>query len=532
MGKTRRRRHAETVNLRASGPAMALPQVNSGPGVGVSFAQSSPALESVRPAPAREQEFLYGADLRTVWAKAARLEMECPYFKGPLESVATYLGPVTPVANTDDAEWNQIANRWFKEEYWDLGLWGASRKLSSPAAQMQLSVYADTYGDVLPVLTEDPDGVPCVRTVVASGVDSPWESYSPASRWQDGVRLGLHHRHEAYWVLKREDAPTRLMQWDRAGYEVSARDAVMLGNFKEGGPRGFSRLIVNGKTIVQMEMYDNATHEIVNLAAKVGFSLETEAGQSTGQMRGLSGLVQGQVVPGAVVNAAGDTADVKQYVEQFKKGGPALIKPEAGQSLKLQNFADAVPNLTELRGGDYERIAMAYGLPVQILFCIMSGAFNVTGPNVRLALGRAKTWRDQELLKRVPLVKRHYARVMEWAIRTGQLPRPKKDARYWRCKENYAKNYTIDEARDVKNDELRLKMNATTFDEIADEYGSNAADNMKRNVEFVTEMYQKIMKEGGPVSYFFPAEKVLADAAAADAAAAGGTTKGTKDTKV
>jgi hypothetical protein len=242
------------------------------------------------------------------------------------------------------------------------------------------------------------------------------------------------------------------------------------------------------------------------IAAKVGFSLETEAGQQTGQMRGLSGLVQGKVVPGAVVNAAGDTADVKQYVEEFRKGGPALIKPEAGQTLKLQNIADAVPNVTDLKGGDYERIAMDYGLPVQILFCIMSGAFNVTGPNVRLALGRAKTWRDQELLKRIPLVKRHYARVMEWAIRTGQLPRPKKDARYWRCKENYAKNYTIDEARDVKNDELRLKMNATTFDEIADEYGSNAADNMKRNVEFIGEMWKNIMKVGAPVSYFFPAE--------------------------
>lgn len=512
MGKNakNRRRSAPSAGLRtaespASGaPVAALPEINGGGGYAVGFSRSNPALETVMPMPSREQEFLYGADLRAVWGKAARLELECPYFSGPLQSVATYLGPVMPKAGTDDKEWNKLADRWFAEEYWDLGLWDASRKLSSPQAQLQLSVYHDTYGDVLPVFTEDDEGVPCVRTVVASGIDSPFESYGAASPWTDGVRLGRHHRHEGYWVLKREDAPLRANVFDRAGYEVSARDAVMLGNFKQGAARGFSRLIVSGKTIIQMEMYDNATHEIVNLASKIGFTVETEAGQPQGQMRGVSGVLQGVQTPAVQVNAEGDEVKVKRYVEQFKGGGPAVMHPEPGKKINLQNVSGHVPDMRDLRGGDYERIAMAYGLPVQILFCIMSGAFNVTGPNVRLALGRAKTWRDQELLKRVPLVKRQWARVMEWAIRTGQLPRPKGDVRFWRCKMHYAKNYTIDEARDVGNDLKRLQMNATTFQEIADEYGSDARQNAQDNIDFLNEIYPQLQAGKLPTSVFFP----------------------------
>jgi len=193
-----------------------------------------------------------------------------------------------------------------------------------------------------------------------------------------------------------------------------------------------------------------------------------------------------------------------RYHEQFLSGGPAVITPPAGTKVNLHNLDRDLPDVSDMRGGDLERIAMTYGLPVQILFCIMSGIFNVTGPSVRLALGRAKTWRDQELLKREPLVRRQWTRVIEWGLRTKQIPLPKGDYRWWRSKMQWAKNYAIDEARDVTNDQKRLAMGATTQAEIAEEYGSTAAQNIAEQVAWVRDLYQQLEKDKLPTTLHFP----------------------------
>jgi len=471
----------------------------------IGFAQTHDAHNFVPPLYRREQDQLTGLDLRTVHDKATRLVMENPYALGPIASVADYLGPAMPRAGTDDTEWNQIADQWFTEAYWDRGLWDASRKFTSPHAQRQMNIYSDTHGDVLNVFTHDAEGIPCIRMIPAPSIASPYEGgYGPNRVWRDGVKEGLHHRHIAWHVLADEDAPINLATFQRKGYIVNEADAVMIGNFKEGAARGFSRLIPTGSTIVQMQMYDNSTHDLLNLASKIGMSLETEGGQPAAtNVKPIGGVLRGQTTS-VPVNDAGTETTLRRYKEEFLSDGPAVISTAPGQKINLHNLDRDLPDLASLRGSDYERIAMCYGLPVTILFCIQSGLFNITGPNVRLALGRAKTWRDQELLKREPLIRRHYARVIQWGLDTRQIPQPRKDLRYWRCQIQWAKNYTIDEARDVSNDQKRLAMGATTPQEIAAEYGTSAAQNIKDQVAWVEDIYRRLEEKNLPTTLHFP----------------------------
>lgn len=476
----------------------------TGGSTSLGFASTHDAHNYIPPMHRREQDQLTGTDLRTVHDKGTRLVAENPYALGPIVSVADYLGPAMPRAGTNDIEWNQIADIWFRESYWDRGLWDASRKFTAPHWQRQLNVYADTHGDCLSVLTEDENGIPCVRLIPAPSIASPFEGgYGSKSLWRDGVKEGLHHRHVAWHILADEDAPVNLSSYQRKGYIIQENDAVMIGNFKVGSARGYSRLIPTGSTIIQMQMYDNSTHDLLNLAAKIGMSLETESGQPPTGIKAIGGAMRSSdsTTP---INAAGDEATIRRYREEFMSDGPAVIAPAAGQKINLHNLDRDLPDLAALRGSDYERIAMCYGLPVTILFCIQSGIFNVTGPNVRLALGRAKTWRDQELLKREPLIRRHYARVIAWGIRTGQIPQPKKDLRFGRCQIQWAKNYTIDEARDVNSDAKRLQQGSTSEIELAHEMGSDAMQLLDDRVAWVKAFLEKADRAGVPKQIFFP----------------------------
>ena len=490
-----------------SGGASAVAVLPSGGSPALSFAQTDPARNYVPPVSRWEKARLTGYDLRQVWAAADRLGTDCPYAYGPMRSVEDYLGPITPRPATRDAEWNSIVNDWFRKEYWDLGLMDASRKFTPAGWQNQFGFYASLHGDALSVATDDEAGIPCLRIVPAPGIDSPAGTYGALNpEWQDGVRLGAHHRHLAWHVLKNESAPLRLTTFDRAGFIVPEANGFLLANWLGvGNTRGFSRLIPTGTTVQEMQSWDNNTHDLFKLASKIGMSLETEAGQPgpvglrTIEGRGIKSTVQSD-------QAATSTTQVEiaRYQEQFLGGGPAVITPAPGQKVNLHNLDRELPDISAMRGNDLERIAMCYGLPVQILFCIMSGVFNVTGPNVRLALGRAKTWRDQELKKREPIISRAYVRAIQWGIDTKQIPRPKKDHRFWVHELNYAKNYTIDEARDVNSDFKRLSMGVTTQKELAEEYGRDAKQVIEEQVEWIDTIYRALEAKKLPTTLHFP----------------------------
>jgi hypothetical protein len=456
----------------------------------------------IPPMQRREQDQLTGLDLRTVHANAERLLSDCPLAYGPLNSVADYLGPVKPRAATRDAIWNQETDAWFDEVYWNKGLWDASRKLTCAEWQHLMCIYHFTHGDVLNVFTVDEQNIPCVRLIPAPAIASPWDGYGIQSTWRDGVKTGLHHRHEAWHVLADEDAPTYLANYQRRGYVVTAADACMIGRFNAGGARGRSALIPTGSTIAKMQQAYADSSNLIALHSKVGLSLETEAGQPPSAIKPIGGNFNAQSVS-APVNAAGDEVALKRYYEEFQNNGGAVMNPSPGQKLNFHNIDRALPDHSAFTATGYERIAAGFGLPASILFMLQSGEFNVTGPNVRLALSRAKLWRQQELTKRDPLIMRQYARIIQWGLDTRQIRAPKGDFRPWLCRTQWSRDSTVDDSRSASNDEKLLAMGSTSEIELAAEYGNDAHKIQDERVAWATTLHQKALAAGLPPEIFF-----------------------------
>ncbi len=497
---------AEARAVAGSGPSASLTATPGpvGGGTSVAFAKTYEMNNYIPPLAKNERDQLTGVDLRTVWANAERLLSDCPLAYGPLNSVAAYLGPVKPRAATADPGWNQEADAWFDEVYWKRGLWDASRKLSSAEWQHMMAVYHFTHGDVLSVFTHDEEGVPCVRIIPAPSIDSPWEGYGNNKIWRDGVKEGLHHRHEAWHVLASEDAPVNLSAFQRKGYVVTRENGCMIGKFRVGGARGLSALIPTGSTISKMQQAYSDSSNIIALASKIGLSFETDAGQPTSQIKGIGGVTRGQSVP-APVNGASDEVALKRYYEEFVSSGPAVLDPGPGRKINLHNIDREMPDHSAFTATGYERIAAGFGLPASILFMLQSGNFKSTGPEVRQALARAKIWRYQELQKRDPLIMRQYARIIQWALDTKQLRAPKGMIRYWASRTEWAKDPTVDESRSASNDEKLLEMGSTSEQELAAEHGNDWNKVQDERVAYAKALHEKAKSAGLPPEIFFKA---------------------------
>lgn len=478
-------------------------------GPGPAFSQQATTRNYVPSLPRREKLHLTGTNLRAVHDKAARLFKDVPYLRGPAVRMANYLGPVTPRPATLDAEWNKIAHDWFRRSYLEAELWDASGKYNFADWQAQLNIYADVYGDGLSVFTDN-EGIPCVRLIPATAIADPPGQYGSNRIWQDGVKVGAHHRHLAWHVLREESAPVNLTEHLRDGFQIDAADGHLLARWDGvGNVRGASTFIGAGNTIIDMQMADAASHQLLNLASKIGMSIETEAGQPVVNapipVAGRNGY---RDVASNVSTATGETApDVRLYHEEFMSDGPAVISPGPGKRINLHNIDRDIPDLTSIRGGDYERIAMNCGLSVQMLFGIQSGIFNLTGPGFRMCLADGENWRIQRLKKIEPLVRRQYARVIEWGIRTKQIPAPKKDFRWWTCEMQYTKSYTIDEARDAKSDQLRLEMGITNRQELASNWGNDAVTVAMEQIEIIESIMNALKEKDIPLQLFFPKYK-------------------------
>jgi len=204
------------------------------------------------------------------------------------------------------------------------------------------------------------------------------------------------------------------------------------------------------------------------------------------------------------INAAGDTTTLKRYYEEFQNSGGAVINPAPGQKLNFHNIDRQLPDHSAFTATGYERIAAGFGLPASILFMLQSGEFNVTGPNVRLALSRAKLWRQQELTKRDPLIMRQYARIIQWGLDTRQITAPKGDFRPWLCRTQWSRDSTVDDSRSASNDEKLLVMGSTSEIELAAEYGNDANKIQDERVQWAASLHQKALAANLPPEIFFP----------------------------
>lgn len=491
-----------------------VPHPRKATGTGIAMAQQSPVRVSTQPLQKRENAQLTGPAWRAVVHKVAAYEVNVPYVDGALVRMADYRGAVTPYPSTPDQAWNAEILPWLERTFYNTAAFDASEKFGLEEFQKQMWRYRDAHGDVLSVLLKNPDDRdrPVWRMIPALGVDSPGMGNS--NGWIDGVKVGMHHKALGYHILAEESAVGWRVPLSRAGYVVDRADAFHFANWRAvGRARGTSVFISSGDTVVDLQMLDSALHRLFNLATKVAITFETDSGSGAGPAKVLEGLAVDDTVPHPdVVDASDEPIDVQRFKETFMGDGPVVADLDPGQKANFHGQDRDLPDVSAVRGSDLERISLAYGVSVQVLLGIYSGAFNLTGPGFRVALTSAMRWREGQLRQIEPWVKRAYAMHVAWGLRTKQIPLPRKALDPLECQTRWEKVIGIDEGRDVKLDLLRLQIGATDEAEIAHEYGRNVADVRQTRAEHLKavcemfgwtptpEMWAAQWKSGGSVN--------------------------------
>ncbi len=453
------------------------PRPRQANGTGIAMANQSPVRVSTTSLQKRENAQLTGQAWRNVVHKVAAYEVNVPYVDGALVRMADYRGAVTPYPATTDEAWNAEILPWLERTFYNTSDFDASGKFGLEEFQKQLWRYRDAHGDVLAIQTSNPDerDRPIWRMLPALGIDSP---YGNAPDWIDGVRVGLHHKALAYHVLAEESAIGWRVPLSRTGYIVQRANAFHFANWRAvGRARGTSVFISSGDTVVDLQMLDSALHRLFNLATKLAITFETEAGTGASPAKVIEGIAVDDTVPHPdVVDEEGNAIDVQRFKETFMGDGPVVADLDPGQKANFHGTERDLPDVSAVRSSDLERIALAYGVPVQVLLGIYSGAFNLTGPGFRVALTSAMRWREGQLRQIEPFVRRAYSAHIAWGLRTRQIPIPRKALDPLACQTRWEKVIGIDEGRDVKLDLLRLQIGATDEAEIAHEYGRNIAE--------------------------------------------------------
>lgn len=495
-------------------PLAVAASTGTGGGVGVAAAQQSPVRGYINPLNRRAKFVLTGAARRTVTEKMRALEANS--YGAICSRVAAWEGPVRPDPDTGSAAYNQILRDFWQSTQVDVESYDISRKFNAESYQEMVEAQTLIMGDALTVFRWDKDGWPTVRFYDALSVDTPGGFNPIGSDWIDGVRVDPDHCHLAYQVLDDYSAGAA---WRQTADIVSASDAWFHAGFKHpASVRCVSPFLAAINPMIDLQEIDMAVIELIKVTSQVGLSIETASGSNAGDAAPVAGPWDKEMFRPSLPAAAGaatDPVEVPVYTEQVL-GGPKIARLHPGQKLNMHSVERDVPTYDETRGNTLEKIAMALGLSAPMLFGLFTGRFGGTGPSIRLTIGDSHVWRDRRLARRVPFVKRDYARRIEHAIRTRLIPPPPRSVlRPYQCIARFSEAYTIDIGRNTQEDKVRLSLGATSLKQLAGRHGRDSVTVMNERLEELEYLWNEgVQKRGLPQSIVFPDSKSAAAAPA------------------
>ena len=479
----------------------------AGSGAGIAAAQQSPSRGYV-PATNRRQKFVLTGEPRRRVVDKMRWLKNNSY--GTIASrVASWVGPVRPDPKTGDKDLDREYRQWWQDACVDSLTYDSSGKFNAESYQEMADVIALVQGDALTVFTTDDDGFPVCRFFDSLAVDNPWGMKNGMGNWWDGVLVDNGHRHLAYRVL-RDDIPDEANFWQSyrgMGYVVPAGSAYLHGYFDHpANVRGISPFLAAINPMIDLQEVDMAVLELIKVASRVGFSIESDNAAVSNDPAPIDGpFAFRPSAPATTGSSTTEAGEPVRLVEQVL-GGPAVARLGAGQKINMHSVDRDIPSYDETRGNTLEKIAFSFGLPVQMLFGLFTGRFNVSGPGIRLTLGDSHQWRDRRLKRRIPFVKRDYARRLQHAIDNGIVSRPKRSTpAYWRCEARFSEAYTIDVGRDANADKAKLQLGAESLKRLAAERGTDSLTIIEERIEELEHMYNEgVVRRGLPIPIVFP----------------------------
>lgn len=444
-----------------------------------------------------------------------------------IRGLGRYLGTPAVKANTRDLVFNKAVDRWWQETYVDrAGNYEMSGKFTQPEFLTNAIFQAWRDSDCTGVHLTKPDGEPTCSAIEAARIDQNWHG-GLNTDWQDGVLVDSWDRHLAYSV--RTNPPGQRGRWAPAEYSIiPAGHCHMFGDFEsQGSVRGTPALIHCVSNLLSARQIDEANLTLLKIAQQFGIVFTSEVGGASAA--GVPGTsVSGpkrreEIHPGTVATPTGNStasgaaattqnALGKRMVTEVAGGAELVPLPPGVKAQMLQSQQDA-PAQMEIKEDIYRQVALGLGVPVELLFLLEK----LTGPGIRFVLRRSQEWRNHWLKKMQTWMSADWARRVDWAMRTGRIPKCK-DPEFARHYFQNPRAMTIDDGRSMSAMVASLDAGITNLTEIWGEKGGDAKEEITARLEEIQHTLAECERLKVPPAFFFT--KVRPDLAGADTAPA------------
>jgi hypothetical protein len=424
-----------------------------------------------------------------------------------LRRLARYLGTPQIKADTLDETFNEAANLWWCCEYLDrTGNYDVSGKYNA-ATFLTTSIYqAWRDSDCTGIHLWKPDGEPTCGAIEAGRIDNP-SVMGGWSEWQDGVLTDWSDRHIAYMV--RTNPPGQRGLWYPDEYvRVPAGHCYMFGDFEsQSSVRGTPALIHCVSNMLSGRQIDEGNLTLLKIAQQFGIVFEADplATNAPGVAgSAVSGAKRREEIPASVPQGSNGTAQPKvttnpgtRVVTEVGGAGELVPLPVGYKARVLESERDH-PAQEAIKRDIYVQVALGLGVPVEMLFMLDK----LTGPGVRFVLRQSQEWRNYWLRTMQTWQSADWSRRIEWAVRTGRLPK---------CKDpNFTKHYfqnpkaiTIDDGRSASAQVQQLEAGITNLTEIWGEKGGAAKDEIRMKARELRWILDACKAEGVPPEYWF-----------------------------
>ena len=432
-------------------------------------------------------------------------------FARVLRRLARYLGTPRIKANTRDAEWNKAADTWFQENYIDrVGGYDASGKYSAETFLTNCIYQAWRDSDCTAVHLNGPGGEPQCVAIEANRIDNGL-NMGNMDRWQDGVLTDWNDRHLYYNVLKNPPGAVGYA-YNQDYIQVPAWKCHMFGDFEsQSSVRGTPALIHCVADLLSDRQISQANEEIIKLTKQYGILLTTELGgqpaapgvhaPSGPRRREVSQPAQTASTSGNST-AAGSTAVTKNTTGTRTvaevMGGTEIHSLPPGTKAQILQPANYMPEQRAMREHIYANVALGLGVPVELLFLLDK----LTGPGVRFVLRQSQEWRNYWLKSMQTWMSVDWARRIEWAIRTGRLPRCK-DPEFARHYFTMPRAITIDDGRSAAAVIASLSAGTTNLAELFGEKGMDWREETAQRIDEIKFILEDCKRKGVDPAYYF-----------------------------
>lgn len=407
-------------------------------------------FESVRYSKSRAQVYTHAPsdfkvemssfDRSEMVRKSRWLEKNCGFFREQITSKATYAvgDGITAQCMTDDEEWNDLAEIWFKQWCRKPDITG---RFNMVEIQHMVCRAIDRDGEIFIVKTRNKAGIPKLQIVESHrvhGTSSPMTS--PKDKEHDGVIFGSYGQPLAYVMWRSDESPRKVP----ANAVLHVFEAEHPSGARNHPPLQHS---IN-HMIDEMEIL-----ALEKRAVKDGTDITRVIKRHAGEFAGQD------------LDAFGDENGTyyKPYTDptdlQFREIGGKVIALQPGED--FQSYQSNRPNSTFTGFLEHiRRDSAAGGLPYEFIH----DAGGLGGPAVRLVLARAErnfSHRQQVLINRflTPI----WGYVIGNAIKNGDLP----DNPKWQCVNWHTpKKVSIDAGREAQQnrDDIELGLKSASED--------------------------------------------------------------------